>query len=160
MSNATILDMDALMNASMDDIEDLPPVGVPPSGHYKFKVTAETVTPTESEANKGKKPQLKFNYEVLEVNELKDPAEEGEVQVGTKFTEFFSPIKKDGTPNTVGMGFLKERVAPFAAAFGHVIMGDILQSINNVEFSASLKRKQDKNDEDRFRFELKDVVVE
>ena len=40
-NNALFGDMDALMNASMDEIDDLPPIGVPPTGHYNLLVSAE-----------------------------------------------------------------------------------------------------------------------
>lgn len=154
MSNAAIRDLDSLMDASMDDIDDLPPVGVPPTGHYNLSVTAER------KENKDKTGEyIQFSYEVEGVNEVKDPAEETQAAVGMKFSQMFSPIKKDGTPNEYGIGFLKEAVAPFSAHFGTPKMGETIAQINKVSVAASLVRRVDKKDADRFNFNLKDVVI-
>lgn len=154
MSNAAIRDLDSLMDASMDDIDDLPPVGVPPTGHYNLSVTAER------KENKEKTSEyIQFSYEVEAVNEVKDPAEESQAAVGMKFSQMFSPIKKDGTPNEYGIGFLKEAVAPFSAHFGTPKMGETIAQINKVSVAASLVRRVDKKDADRFNFNLKDVVI-
>jgi len=154
-SNAAFTDLDALMDASMDDIDDLPPVGVPPTGHYNLLVSAERVDPTEA----GKNAYIKFTYEVEAVNEVKVPEEESEAAIGMKFSQMFSPFKKDGTVNEYGIGFLKEATAPFAAHFGTQKMGDTIAQIDKVSVAATLVRKKDKKDADRWNFALKDVVV-
>ena len=154
MSNDAIRDLDSLMDASMDDIDDLPPVGVPPSGHYNLLVTAER------KENKEKTSEyIQFSYEVEAINEVKDSAEEAQAAVGMKFSQMFSPIKKDGTINEFGIGFLKEAVAPFSAHFGTTKMGDTIAQINKISVAASLTRRVDKRDADRFNFNLKDVVI-
>jgi len=154
MSNDAIRDLDSLMDASMDDIDDLPPVGVPPSGHYNLLVTAER------KENKEKTSEyIQFSYEVEAINEVKDPAEEAQAAVGMKFSQMFSPIKKDGTVNEFGIGFLKEAVAPFSAHFGTSKMGETIAQINKISVAASLSRRVDKKDADRFNFNLKDVVI-
>ena len=102
MSNKAFADLDSLMDASMDDIDDLPPVGVPPTGHYNLLITASR------EASQAGSEYIKFSYEVEAVNEVKDAAEESQAAVGMKFTQIFSPFKKDGTVNEYGLGFLKE----------------------------------------------------
>ena len=155
MSNAAFTDFDSLLNSSMDDLDDLPPVGVPPTGHYTLVVSAERVTPAEA----GKNEYIKFSYEVEAVNEVKNAEEESQAAAGMKFSQIFSPFKKDGTVNDFGVGFLKEAIAPFAAHFGTRGIGEALQAINKVTVAASLIRKQDRKDPERFNFSLKDVVV-
>lgn len=155
MSNAAFQDLDDLMDASMNDLEDLPPVGVPPTGHYNLCVSAERVDPEEA----GKNPYIKFSYEVEAVNEVKVPEEESEAAAGMKFSQIFSPFKKDRTPNTTGIGFLKEACAPFAAHFNTEKMGDTIGAIDKVSIAATLVRKKDKRDADRWNFNLKDVVI-
>ena len=155
MTNAAFQDFDALMDASMDDINDLPPVGVPPTGHYNLVVSAERVDPTEA----GKNPYVRFSYEVEAVNEVKDPAEESEAAAGMKFSEIFSPFKKDGSVNDYGVGFLKEACAPFRAHFGTSTTGETIAAIDKVSVAATLIRKKDKKDADRWNFSLKDVVI-
>lgn len=154
MTNAAITDFDSLLDASMDDLDDLPPVGVPPSGHYNLSVTATR------EQNKDKTSEyIKFSYEVEAINELKEPGTEDQAAVGMKFSENFSPIKKDGTPNEFGIGFLKAAVAPFSAHFGTDKIGETISQINKVSVAATLVRRIDKKDADRFQFSLSDVVI-
>ena len=154
MSKAAFQDIDALMDASMDDIDDLPPVGVPPTGHYGLIVSA-TREVSETSGNE----YIKFSYEVESVNEVKDPEEEKQAAVGQKFTQIFSPFKKDGTVNEFGLGYLKEACAPFAAHFGTTTMGAAIAAIDKVSVAATLVRKQDKKDKERFNFALRDVVI-
>jgi hypothetical protein len=144
---------DDLMDMDMTEIEDLPPMGVPPTGHYNLLVTA-----TREARDEGNE-YVKFSYTVESVNEVKNPAEESQVAVGMKFTEFFSPLKKDGTVNEFGMKFLKQSMAPFAAHFGGSSFSAVLESINKVSIAASLVRIADKKEADRFNFRLSDVIV-
>ena len=153
MSNKAFADLDSLMDASMDDIDDLPPVGVPPTGHYNMLITASR------EASQAGSEYINFSYEVEAVNEVKDAAEESQAAVGMKFNQIFSPFKKDGTVNEYGLGFLKEACAPFAAHFGTAKMGDTIAQIDKISVAASLARRKDKKDPDRWNFSIKDVVV-
>ena len=154
MSNAAFQDLDSLMDASMDDIADLPPVGVPPTGHYNLEVTASRET-SENSGN----DYIRFNYMVTAINEVANQEEESQVAPGMKFTAIYSPLKKDGTANTYAIGALKEAVAPFSAHFGTVKMGETIASIDKITVAASLKRRKNKKDPDRFDFNLSDVVV-
>lgn len=147
-------DLDALMDASMDDLESLPPVGVPPTGHYNLSVAIER------KANKeGTSEYIQFNYEVIEVNEVKEEGEAGQAAIGMKFSENFSPIKKDGTINKYGVGFLKEALAPFATHFNTTSIGQLISDVQGLQVAATLTRKINKTQPDRFDFKLKDVVV-
>lgn len=154
MSQPAFDNIDSLLDANMDDLESLPPMGVPPTGNYVLDVTASR----ETSADK-KSEYFKFAYEVVEVGELKNDAEASEAAVGMKFNEMFSPFKKDGTVNEVGIGFLKERVAPFSAHFGTTKIGDTLQELQGVRINATLSRRADKREEGRYNFSLKDVII-
>lgn len=152
-NNAALTDFDALMDASMDDIDDLPPIGVPPTGNYTLDITA-----SREKSDKGSE-YVKFSYLIEEVNEIKDEAEAGEAAAGQKFMEMFSPFKKDGTVNEIGMGMLKERLVPFSGHFGTPKVGETLSQITNIKAVASLVRTADRKEEGRFRFILKDVTI-
>lgn len=153
-SNATISDFDALMDASMDDIDDLPPIGVPPSGSYDLRVSA-----SREKSDKSGSEYIKVTYEVTNVNEIKDSSESEDVKAGQKFYEMFSPFKKDGTANEIGMGTLKERLRPFAEKLGTTRIGEILAQVKDVDSTAELVRRADRKDPEQFRFSLKNVVV-
>lgn len=144
---------DDLMDMDLESIEDLPPVGIPPTGHYNLLVTATR------ESKDGGNEFVKFAYTVESVNEVKNPAEESQAAVGMNFVEFYSPLKKDGTVNEWGMKFLKQSMAPFAAHFGGSSFSEVLGSIDKVSVAASLVRTVDKRDADRFNFRLSDVIV-
>ena len=154
-ANAVVFDnIDSLLDASMDDIEDLPPIGVPPTGHYNLEVTA-----TREQSQDKKSEYIKFSYVVLAVNELKNEEERGDAAEGMKFDNIFSPVKKDGTANTLSIGLLKQSLAPFAEHFGTKQIGETIGNINKITVAASLVRRADKQDPDRYRFALKDVVI-
>lgn len=152
-NNASLTDFDALMDASMDDIDDLPPIGVPPSGGYDLRVSC-----SREKSEKGSE-YIKVTYEVTNVNEVKNEEEAEEVKAGQKFYEMFSPFKKDGTANEIGMGTLKERLKPFAEKLGETRIGRILEQVKETDITCSLTRRVDRKNEDQFRFSLKDVVV-
>lgn len=152
-TNAALADFDALMDASMDDIDDLPPIGVPPTGNYDLEVTA-----SREKSEKGSE-YIKFSYLIKNVNEVKNPDEAAETEPGQKFSEMFSPFKKDGNINEIGMGMLKERLVPFSAHFDEKRVGATLEQIKSVQMVASLVRRADRKEEGRFQFSLKDVVI-
>lgn len=154
MTQSAFENLDALLDASMDDLADLPPMGVPPTGNYQFSVTA-----SREISNDKKSEYFKFAYEVLEIGEVKSEEDVNDVKVGMKFTEMFSPFKKDGSMNEMGIGFLKERTAPFSVHFGTQRLGETIQLIQGIVINATLVRRQDKKDETRFNFSLKDVVI-
>lgn len=144
---------DDLLSMDMTDIEDLPPMGIPPTGHYNLEVTASR------ETRDGGGEYIKFAYTVTGVNEVKDPLEESQAAVGQQFVEFFSPLKKDGTANEFGMKFLKQTMQPYADHFGAGSFGEVMNNINKVAIAATLSRRVDKKDSDRFNFSLRDVVI-
>ena len=154
LNNPAFDTMDELLDLSMDDLADLPPVGVPPSGHYDFEVTA-----SREDGKDGKADFIKVEYTVEAINELDDQAEATDVAVGQKFTTFFSVFKKDGTVNDTGLGYLKQELLPYKTHFGTVKVGDTLAVVNQVKISATIKRVQDRNNEDRYNARIKDVII-
>ncbi len=155
LKNPAFQDFDALLDASMDDIADLPPIGVPPTGSYMLEVTASREQPKE-----GGHDFIQLEYEVKEINELKYEEEAGDVKVGQSFKVFFSPFKKDGTINDTGLGYLKQALEPFAQHFGVKGIGETIAATQKVLISASVVRVQDKKDETRFNARFRDVVVQ
>lgn len=144
---------DSIMDMTMDSVEDLPPIGVPPTGHYNLLVSASR----ERRDDGGE--YIKFSYTVESVNEVKNPDEQSQAAVGQNFVEFFSPLKKDGTTNDFGLKFLKQAMQPFALQFGGSSFMEVLQSIDKISVAASLTRVKDKKDADRFNFRLADVII-
>ncbi len=146
--------MDALLGAMMDDLDDLPPMGVPPSGHYNLTVTFDI-----KKIGDDNKEVIAAEYTVDEINELKDEAERGDVAVGMKFTEFFHVKKKDGSINTFGIGKLKQRLAPFVSLTEDRSVGGVINAVKQIAVAATIKRTVNKKNEDQFNVDLKDIVV-
>jgi hypothetical protein len=149
-----ILDLDTLLAASMDDLEDLPPFGIPPSGHYNFTMSFDI-----KEIGEDKRQIPVVEYVIDAVNQLKDEDEAGDVAVGQKFQEAFFLAKKDGTKNSMGIGKLKQRLAPFAERFGTTNIGELIQQVKQVAVSGELKRKPNPKDEDKPNMDIKNIVL-
>ena len=149
-------DIDELLNATMDDLDDLPPTGVPPSGHYNLTVTFGVEDIGEGDA---KKKVVTASYIVDSINELKDEDERSEVAVGQQFKEFFHMTKKDGNRNAFGIGTLKQRLAPHAERFGTNNIGELVQQVQQVAITASIKRTVNKKNEDMWNMQMKDIVL-
>ncbi|HEY9658641.1 MAG TPA: hypothetical protein V6C65_09335, partial [Allocoleopsis sp.] len=93
MSNNETLfgSVDDLLNASMDDIDDLPPMGVPPTGHYNLDATIEKTTIGDDD-----REVIIAKFVIDEINEIKEGEDPSEAAVGQQFTIFFHVLKKDG----------------------------------------------------------------
>lgn len=145
-----------LLNASMDDLDDLPPVGVPPSGHYNL-----TMTMSIEEVGEGAEARkvIFASYLVDAINELKNEDERDEVQVGQQFREGFYLTKKTGEKNTFGIGTLKERLKPMAERVGSTNIGDLINATKQVAITCSVKRTANRKQEDMFNMRLSDMVL-
>lgn len=151
---ALFVDIEALLNASMDDLDDLPPVGTPPSGHYNLSLTMSI-----EEMGDDKRQVIFANYVIDAINELKDESEAAEVAVGQKFREGFFILKKDGKVNEFGIGTLKERLKPMVAVYNTDKIGELVAQTKQVAIAASVKRTVNKKDPDNFNLSIKDMIV-
>jgi len=154
-SNNVLFDnLDALLDASMDDLDDLPPMGVPPSGHYNLDTTfsIETIGDENKEV-------IMAKYIVEAVNELKDPEDAAEVLPKQEFAEFFHITKKDGSVNTFGIGKLKQRLAPYVDRVGTKNIRELVNGVKNFHIAATVKRTQNRKNEDQYNVDIKDVVI-
>lgn len=149
-------DVDALLNASMDDLDDLPPTGVPPTGHYNLTMTMSV----EDVEKEGETRKVIFaQYVVDAINELKDEDERAEVAIGQQFREGFYLLKKNGEKNTFGIGTLKERLKPMRERFGTDNIGALINECKQIAITASVKRRVNKANEDQYNMQMKDIVL-
>jgi hypothetical protein len=154
-TNGILFDnLDALLDASMDDLEDLPPSGVPPTGHYNLSITFSI-----EEIGDEKKEIIMAKYVVDAINELKDPEDASEVALKQEFAEFFHLTKKDGSPNKFGIGKLKQRLSPFVERLNTKQIRELINGVKDFAIAASVKRTVNRKNEDQFNMDLKDVVV-
>lgn len=133
--NAAITGIDALMAASLDDLDDLPSFDTPPPGVYICSVTCE-----EKEINQ--KQAIEASYTIVEVVELKDSASTPPVP-GSKFSTLF-------TLNPYGIGKLKQFCVPFGNHFGTKAIGELVrEKIKDVTITAVVGNRKDKEDPDK-----------
>lgn len=154
LKNESFDDIDALLNAQMDDLDDLPPMGVPPSGHYNLKISMERTTVGDDNRD-----VIKTTFVVTAVNELKNPEDAGEVAIGQTFTEMFGMKKKDGSVNTFGIAALKERLKPFVEPAQTTNIGELIAWVKEIDIGATLKRTVNKKNEDQYNMRLSDVII-
>lgn len=147
-------DIEALLDASMDDLDDLPPVGAPPSGHYNLTVSLNIEKIGDPE-----KDVVVAEFVVDAINELKDEEERSEVAVGQQFKQFFHLTKKDGTANKFGVGSLKQLCGPFAERLGTKNMREIINGVKQMAITATIKRTVNRKNEDQFNLTVKDIVL-
>lgn len=156
--NAAFDNVDDLLGATMDDVSELPPLAIPPTGSYTLKVSI-------ARKEVGGKDALVTSYEVVEVHEVANEDEKGEVVVGQQFQNGTYTKKKDGKANEMGIAAFKGSLVPFAAHFfpgseGTTTLGEIINKVDGILVLAQLKRTPKKDGaDDEFNFRMKSVTV-
>lgn len=106
----TILDIEDVLNKSVDDVEDAPEFVTPPAGKYKLDIINAKIEKYDSKdrdengtltGETVKKTRLKIFYAVKETVELADESEQP-VAPGSMFNETFQA-------NKVGLSFFKRQ---------------------------------------------------
>ncbi len=143
--NAAITDIDALLAASLDDLDDLPSFEVPNPGVYVLEVSLE-----QKDVNG--KAAIEASYAVKEVIELVNK-EDAAPAAGTKFSTLF-------TLNEYGIGKLKDFCKPFAAHFDCKQVGELVRDhIKNVTITANVGRRVDKEDPEKVYAKVKVLSI-
>ena len=139
MNTTTILDLDDMMNESLDTIPDAPDFITPPAGEYVLEVKDCLVDKynTKDEPNVIKQ-RLKITYAIVETVSLSD--KEPPVPNESLFTETFTATEQ-------GLGFFKKRVKEIMAAdsVAGVSLGEMMDSIKGVQFKCRITIKKSHN---------------
>lgn len=155
--NAAFGDIDDLLDATMDDLDGLPPLAVPPTGIYTLAVTVER-------KNQQDKDALVTAIKVIGITEVSDESEAGEVVVGQLFQNGTYTKTKEGKTNEFGIAAFKDSLVPFAQHFfpdgwKSTPIRDIIEKVNELNISARVVRTLRKGTEDQYNFKLKEVIV-
>lgn len=133
--NAAFDNMEALLGASLDDLDDLPSFDCPPPGVYICSVTTDIKEVNKNDA-------VEASYTIQEVTELADANMKPPI-AGSKFSTLF-------TLNEIGVGKLKEFCIPFGDKFGTKSIRELVNDkIKEVIVVVKVKNRKDKNDPDR-----------
>lgn len=141
----TLLDLNSMMDQTLDDIEEAPDFANPPPGAYKLQVN-EAKVETYTQKAKGDRPEqdvqrIKLIYSTVQTIQLASD-KEPPVPDGTLFSETFQGTKE-------GLGYAKKRIREImnVESTAGVSLGDMLSSIKGAQFDARLSiKKTAKND--------------
>lgn len=136
-SDPKVVPIEDLMDASIDDLADMPAFVVPPIGHYKLQVSLERKVVND-------KPCIEGKFVVQETLELRNTAE-APCEVGTKFSTLYQ------MDNEFGQGNFKGFISPIVAGLGlqGQKLAEVIGKVQNITIAATLKHRKDKNDPDR-----------
>lgn len=148
-TNAKMVPIESLMDASIDDIKDVPGFEVPPVGRYKLGLSLDVKKINEH-------PAIEAALVVRSVVELKN-ASDTAPEVGAKFSTLFM------MDNEFGQGFFKELAKALASGLGmsNPKVSEILARCKSVvEIEATVNHKKGKGDSaDKVYAQLTNVAV-
>jgi len=155
--NAAFDNIDDLLDAKMDDIDELPPLAVPPTGNYTCEVTIERKEVQGKDA-------LLTSYKVIAVGEVANEEEAGEVTIGQQWQNGCFTKKKDGKTNETGIAMFKTSLRPFAQHFfpdtwGSTSIGEIVNKVVGVHCNITLRRVERKDSDGEYNARIKSVIV-
>lgn len=136
----TILDLESMMNDTLDSIPEAPDYSNPPAGEYVLNCTDAAID--KYKAKDGSMNQrLKITYSVAQTVELAETSEPP-VADGTMFTETFQGTEQ-------GLSFFKKRIREIMNVEDTtgVTLGDMMASAKGAQFGARISiRKSAKKD--------------
>lgn len=130
MNTNTDMNLDDLLDISLDDIADLPEFKVFPAGAHRCTMALE-----KKEINKH--PAWELKLVAIETVELADPAEVP-LEQGTESSVAFM------MDNEFGAGNLKRVITPIAQHFGVSKLGELAEASKGAEVLAVTKTRQNK----------------
>jgi|WetSurMetagenome_2_1015567.scaffolds.fasta_scaffold71012_5 hypothetical protein len=142
------MNLASLLDASIDDLADLPPMEAPPTGFYNFNLKLTT------NRKINEKEAVIMELEVREVLEVSNPEEAEQVKVGQKFSEAFI------LGNEISIGRMKIALKPIGDALGLGKISDIVAATSaGIMIAATCKRRIDKNDPEKKYASLSNITV-
>lgn len=136
---ATILDLDAMMDDTLDSVPDMPDFMNPPNGLYNLKSMSAKIEQYTSKAKDGKPAvsgtRIRLTSSVVQTVEL----EAGQVPVpdGTLFSETFQGTEE-------GLGYFKARAIKILNVedVKGVPLREILSSLEGADYQAKIVTKK------------------
>lgn len=141
-------ELDTLLDATLDDLADLPSFTPFAAGAHRVLATLET----EDISAKMKKPCVELSFKYLECMELADPNDATPKEGDTSNTMFM-------LDNEFGQGNLKKCATPLAASLGTSSIRDTIEQTNEIECIILTSLRADKNDKEKFYLNVKELQV-
>lgn len=154
MSNPNIAAFSALFAKDITELSELASFQPPPTGVYNMDVSVDFKVIN-------KKPSVEARFKIKDTVDATEP--EGKLKVakpGDEFSIAFILVKSDGSPNDVAEGKMREFLEYFIEYAQTTNVEELVTGkIKDVAITATVKTKADKDDDDRFRVDVKDIVI-
>ena len=138
------MSFDNMLDATLDDLNDLPEYAVLPAGAHQCLASFE-----EKEVNG--KACVELRLKLIQHLELANPTTDKPLEPGAECSMLFM------LDNEYGQGNFKKLAKPFAAAMGLSSLRDIVEQVKNIEVAAVTSLRADKNDKDKFYLNVKEL---
>ena len=138
-------ELDSLLDATLDDLEDLP-------SFQPFSPGAHKVTASFEEKEINGKAAIELNFIMLETLELADPQSAVPKPGDVSNTMFM-------LDNEFGRGNLKKCATPFGEALNLSTLREIVEGVKEVECVIITSVRTDKKDPDRKYLNVKEIQV-
>lgn len=139
------MNMDSLLDETLDDLEDLPEFKPYPAGAHQALATFEQKIINDSAA-------IELSFKLVETLELADPQDTMPEQGATASTMFM-------LNNEFGRGNLKKCAMPFGEAMGLTTIREIVEGVKDVECVILTSIRTDKKDPDKKYLNVKEIQV-
>lgn len=139
-------DLDALLDATLDDLDDLPSFEPYPAGVHRVLASMETDTVND-------KPVIKLNFKYVENIELANPQDEAPKEGDTANVMFM-------LDNEYGIGNFKLCAAPFKEALGFTTNREIVEGVQEIDCAIVTGLRRDKNDKEKFYMNIKQIIMD
>jgi hypothetical protein len=126
------LDLDSILDSSIDDLADLPEFAVFPNGAHKVLIQWES-----KEVNKH--PCMELKMKAVETVELSNPAEDKPLVAGAESSVLFM------LDNEFGQGKFKTIIKALAEATGSNKISEAVEASNGMEVTVICKVRQNKD---------------
>lgn len=126
------LDLDSILDSSIDDLADLPEFAVYPNGVHRVLIDWES-----KEVNKH--PCMELKMKAVETVELANPAEDTPLTAGAESSVLFM------LDNEFGQGKFKTLIKQFAAATGTSKISEAVEASKGMEVQVVCKIRQNKD---------------
>lgn len=140
------LDLDSILDSSIDDLADLPEFGIYPSGVHRVIINWES-----KEVNKH--PSMEMKMKLIETVELANPAEDQPVAAGTESSSLFM------LDNEFGQGAFKQIMKVLAGACGTNKISETVDASQGMEVQVVVAVKPDKKDPTTMRMNVRKVIL-
>jgi len=137
--------LDNLLDATLDDLEDLPEF-------TPFKPGAHRVTASFEEKEINDKQSVELSFVLIETMELANSQDEKDAPGHISSIAFM-------LGNEYGRGNLKKCAQPFGEALGFTTIRQIVEGVKDVECLILTTTRKDKNDPDRLYLNVKEIQV-